>query len=684
MNFKLFICFFICLLFVLPSFQYGILRVEEIWSTNDIPNVKIEDMIITESQIFIDYIEDLSGEGVTVEDVLFSDGSINVPGNLLTCCNVEFKTALFANGGIFADDGAGGFSFTVEDNTGNVDVQGTLGIQGGINVSDNFFVDGRNGDTRIEGILRPNGGVFVNEDALILDIDGQITSSGNVQVVEPVYFGDDIVTSNRVITRVATSTANGGTTFIEAQNAEDAGGNLILEPGDGAVPGNIFLGTDRNSDLFFGRTSLVNTNNGGITEFTGQGSFTGNGGDIFFDGGNSDTVGFGGDIILAPGLSSLDGRPGKLYVGEIGGTTAGHDVTIGRPPLSSGNGGETVFEGQSTLNGDGGNFYLRGGSVASGTGVPGDVILTPGIDGSSSTVIFGKNTATRLNIRRVRVAESGGETIFVGQNGTGGTGGDVYLRGGATGLTTTGGDVYLMPGSTVSGKPGELFLGLETESLYFGRPSVTGVSGTTIIAGQSAIDGSGGDIFFVGGNGISQGGDINILGGTGTGSVGGDVFLAGGDGESQGGELRFRAGNGKQRHGGDIAISSLGGDVTLNTRGTFSDGDIVVGPSAGRFYVDEVPVRIVNADIIVRGGSDSVTISNNPNAVISWNGTPVLKRTQLIPAVRSVNPVSSLTIRTDVSNISLDFDDILQALNQCGHGLVTSVTQPDSVTQQCP
>merc|ERR1712063_140091 len=288
-------CFF-TFLFVASSYQYGILRVEEIWSTMDIPQVKIEDMIIDESQIYIDYIEDLSGEGVTVEDILFSDGSITIPGDFLTCCGVEFLNTLHANRGVFADAGTGSgqFSFTIEDNTGDVFVLTDVRAQGGINASDRFFVDGITGETRVEeGLVRANGGAFVDVDKITLGTDGDIGTAGNVQVAEDVFFGELASTSPRVIGRLETTASNGGSTYLVSQNAAESGGDLILEPGDGNTIGNIFLASNRNTELFFGRTALSNSDNGGRTTIVGQNSFSSNGGDLFFDGGNSGAVGFG-------------------------------------------------------------------------------------------------------------------------------------------------------------------------------------------------------------------------------------------------------------------------------------------------------------------------------------------------------------------------------------------------------
>merc|ERR1712125_287907 len=276
-------------------------------------------------------------------------------------------------------------------------------------------------------------------------------------------------------------------------------------------------------------------------------------------------------------------------------------------------------------------------------------------------VLLGKNTATKLNVRRVPTAASGG---------------DVFIRGGASGVSD-GGDLYLVPGSSSAGKQGQIVLGVSTDALNVRRPDSTGIAGTTTFAGQTAGDGSGGDC-------VTQGGDVIVRGGDGAASLGGDVEILGGDGTTRGGAIIFRAGNGFLRDGGDIIVSSEDGPVILSARGTVNDGIIHVGPAVNRFYVDEVPVRIENGEIIIRGGSDYVTIANDDDRVVSWNGVPVLKDSQVIPVPLADEDPNAITIREDISNLSIDYNNVLEALSQCGHGLVHSVTQPGSILQVCP
>merc|ERR1712137_69453 len=201
----------LCVLFIAPSFQYGILRVEEIWSTEDVLEV-------------------------TVEDTIFDDGSITIPGDFTTCCGIEFKSSLEANLGLFADapNSPEPFSFTIDDNSGDVFILDELRAQGGIVVSDRFFVNGTNGNTRIEeGVLRPNGGVRVSVDRFSIDpATGAIVVTQDAQIADDVYFRELSATSDRTITRFPSVGDNGGATYFIGQDSASQGGDLILQPGD--------------------------------------------------------------------------------------------------------------------------------------------------------------------------------------------------------------------------------------------------------------------------------------------------------------------------------------------------------------------------------------------------------------------------------------------------------------------
>lgn len=643
-------------------------------------------MQIKDSTLEIDYITDLSGEGVTVEDVIFNEGSITIPGDFLTCCGVEFLSALYSNGGIFADAGTGSnqFSFTIEDNTGDVYVLSDVRAQGGINASDRFFVDGISGDTRIEeALLRPNGGIFI-DDTLAFSSLGDIATKGSLQAANDLFFGEFSATSKREISRLFTLEANGGTTYMVGQDAAEVGGDLLLAPGDGADIGDIFLGSSRNSDLFFGRTALASNDAAGQFAIIGQTSFSGNGGDLIFNGGDSGTIGNGGDIIIKPGFSALDGTPGKMIVGSPKLEEADHDLLMGRPTVASGPAGVTTYRGQNTADGVGGNVYIQAGDTNLGTGEPGDVILTAGVAGGVQSIQLGKNTATHLNVRRVPTVTSGGATLFQGQNSTGGAGGDLHFRAGSAAASAEGGVLFLRTGSSITGKSGDIVLGSATDAITISRPQTSNIAliGDTTISGQEGINGVGGDLYLVGGDGLSQGGDVLVIGGESSFAQGGTVAISGGAGVEQGGEIIITAGHGGQRHGGEVSIA--GEQTILSTIGTVSNGNIIAGPAAARFYVDEVQVEIIDEDIVIYGGNDFVTISPNPDAVISWNGVPVLKETQGVAALTSVTAPTLATIRTDVSQLSADYNTIVQALNQCGHGLFISVTEPNTVPQNCP
>merc|ERR1711976_114730 len=165
----------LCLFFT-SALSYGILRAEEIWSNEDTSELRIEEVIIKESDIFVDFIEDVSLNGVTVEGSIFSNGAVNVPGNLTTTAGIKFFSALFANGNIIADNGTdtGDVSFTVEADTGNTFILGEVRAQGGINLEDGLFtMEETTGDTTIaQALLRPNGGINVRDALFTVNTDG--------------------------------------------------------------------------------------------------------------------------------------------------------------------------------------------------------------------------------------------------------------------------------------------------------------------------------------------------------------------------------------------------------------------------------------------------------------------------------------------------------------------------------
>merc|ERR1712137_643393 len=423
-----------------------------------------------------------------------------------------------------------------------------------------------------------------------MGIDGEVFTQGNIHVTNDVYFGAVSSTSTRTITRFPTAKSYGGNTILQGQDASVRGGDLILEPGSGATTvGDIYLGSQRNSDLFFGRSALSSYGNGGIT----------------------------------------------------------------------------TYQGQTTTDGLGGSIYLRAGDVVSGTGNPGDLILTAGLDAANEqTIVFGKATATRLNLRRVETVDAGSATILTGQNTTNGIGGDLRIRAGTSG--TAGGSLYLVPGSSVTGNTGNIVLGVATDALDILRPSITsGTAGLTTISGQDALEGVGGDLFLVGADGLSQGGDVVIEGGFGT-SAGGTVSITSGSG-TVAGEIIMRAGHAFNRNGGEIVITATNAPVTLSTQSVATNtGRIIAGPAAARFYIDEVPVVLEDSLLVVRAGQDVVTIAPNPAGIVLWNGVAVLKETQTLVAELQTAQIPDATqLIAAVNNLSIDLNNVIRTVDQC-------------------
>jgi len=696
--------FLLCLF--TTAFGYGILRAEEIWSNEDTSELHIEEIIIKESDIFVDFIEDVSLNGVTVEGSIFSDGSVTVPGNLTTTAGIKFFSALFANGNIIADNGtdSGEVSFTVEADTGNTFILGEVRAQGGINLEDGLFtMEETTGDTTIaQALLRPNGGINVRNQLFTVNTGGDIYTKGQLHVNDNIYFGTN-AESDRVIQRIPASGPFGGATYLQGQNAPFRGGDLFLEPGDSIVdPGNILIGDTQNRDLFFGRAALTNGLSGGEFTFGGQNSLDGDGGKLYISAGDSSSnVAFGGDIIIAPGLSDGSGVVGEVIIGSTRANSSGYDLIIGRPDLDGGDGGHTVIAGQNSEFGAGGELYFRAGSVRTGYGAPGNLVLSPGDSRNNpeGTIYLGRPLAVSLTIRREVVAPSAGVTVITGQTGLLGKGGDLYFVGGSAGQPTVdfddGGDLYLTPGATLSGEGGKIFVGRSTDPLILGRPTNAGNGRHTIYRGQDGLTGAGGDFYLAAGPGHTSGGDFFLASGTAGFGDSGDITLAAGSSpNSFGGDVYFRAGHGEREIGGDIyinagdSVTAVGGRVIFSAgSGGFGDhGDFIVGPAVRQFYVEQVPVFVEQNLLRITGGQDTLEVQADPDGWLIFNGNVILRSTVPVsftnPDALNINVATTTALNRLVAN----YQNLLQALNTgCdGHGLIILENEVGTIIDPCP
>ena len=673
------LCFFFTF-----SLQYGILRVEEIFSNLDTETIVIEDITIDHSTMYVDYIEDLSSEGVFVEEVLFSDGSITLPRYFTHCCGINFLSALYANGGIFADAGldSGKISFKVEDNTGNTDILGEVHAQGGIVVNDGFFVEKFTGDTTIFARILPNGGITVNENLFTVSpVDGRIVTKENAQFLDDVYFGVS-ATSSRFVSRIDTAANQGGGTYFKGQDALQIGGDIHLCPGNGTERGNIWVGDSNSTPLFFGRSSVSDGTNGGFTVFAGQSSLNGEGGDLFFFAGDSFGFGPGGDIVLAPGKSIGHGTVGKLILGAPNTGELNHDLIVGRPPLVSGDSADTFWAGQSTKRGVGGNTYFKAGSVQTGVGIPGDVIISPGdsVNTNQGFVQLGRPIAASLEVKRFPVSTAAGLTLFTSQSGYNGRGGDLILEAGWAGdlddldrLGFVGGDLFLETGSSTTGEPGRIVLGLPNASLNFRRVPTLATGRFTEITGQDSSRGTGGDLNLWAGNGHTDGGDLWLATGN-----GGDLYIEGGLGGTDGGDVVVKAGGSNRSTGGDILLISgatestnfVGGDISIEAGVGLNNGTIIFGPTINQVYVNQVPIIVTDGDLLIYGGDNLLSFhTDDPESIVRWNGETILRNK--LPVYRIDRVGANLSnLRQRISDVHYYLEALLISVSQCGHNLL--------------
>ena len=713
--------------------QLGVLYVNDIIGNSDFANVLIEQSIINDNSLVTTYINGLvdcatprTPCGVYVEQVNYFDGNVEVPVNLEVFINTTVEGTFYPNGGIFSDAiPNGGYSFLVEDNTGNTGMTGELRLYGGLSADGGVFtVDDVTGQTTVSrALFKPNGGIDVqNGQFTVAKEDGTFFTTSFANVVGDFYLGTS-KSEDRYITRYAASSSYGGDTLLLGQSVEptavignsnqNIGGDIILEPGVGQNRkiGKIILGRQANDNLYFGRPPVdISGTSGGDTTFQGQDSFYGDGGDIVLSSGDSTSAGNGGDIILDVGYSP-SGAHGEIIIGNT--ASPFYDILLYRPSVPQ-NAGSTYISGQSTNAGLAGDLYLRAagivdlnppidpGSLTRLDGTPGDIILSPGNRGYLSTdqeqgdIILGRSTPVDLIVKRFPVLENnvaaGDTTIQAVTSSINGNGGSLFLQAGDAGNGGNGGDVYLKNADTAA------FVG--SNNIYWGnelnanrplivqRASSRGAGGSTSILGQESVSSNGGTLEIVTGYGSINAGNLNVKAGAGTKDDGGSITFTGGDGNQNGGLVTFAAGSSAAGAAGGITLTSgsasiaqpgtKAGNIYLNAGSGATLGDVQI-LNARNALLSTTSVTLFDYLEIVSSSQDDIIIQANPESVVSYNGQTLLK-----DRIFNVQQVPNVFLNYVVGQEPLDFplvavqqmqylqdtvQNLINTLSQCGHGL---------------
>ena len=711
-------------LLIACSQQLGVLYVNDIIGNSDFANVLVEQSIINDNSLVTTYINGLvdcntprTPCGVYVEQVNYFDGNVEVPRNLEVFINTTVEGTFYPNGGIFSDAiPNGGYSFLVEDNTGNTGMTGELRLYGGLNADNGAFtVDDVTGQTTVSrALFKPNGGIDVqNGQFTVAKEDGTFFTSSFANVEGDFYLGTS-KSEDRYITRFPASSSYGGDTYLLGQSVPlsansgnpNTGGDIILEPGVGQNKqiGKIILGRQANDNLYFGRPPVdISGTSGGTTTFQGQNSYFGDGGDIILSSGDSTSGGNGGDIILDVGYSET-GAHGEIILGNT--VAPFYDIYLYRPSVNT-NAGSTFISGQSTNAGLAGDLYLRAAGISSLSplfnplsGTPGDIILSPGDMTSSSTdqgdIVLGRATPVDLIVKRYPVFDTGigGATriqAVVATNNVG-NGGSLYLQAGDAGNGGNGGDVYLKNGDTAfSTGTNNIYWGTETltnQPLTVQRAPSRGAGGSTNILGQESFSSNGGILELRGGGGSVTGGAIDIQAGTGGLDDGGSITFTGGDGNQNGGLVTFVAGSSTGGTAGSISITSgsastavgstaVAGDIYLNAGSGSALGDVQI-LNARNFNINSNSVTLFDYLQLISSSGDDLVIQANPESVVSYNGQTILKdRIFNVQQVPNVNLVYTVPEPADFPLVAVQqmqflqdtVQNLINTLSQCGHGL---------------
>merc|ERR1711976_518389 len=244
-----------------------------------------------------------------------------------------------------------------------------------------------------------------------------------------------------------------------------------------------------------------------------------------------------------------------------------------------------------------------------------------------------------------------------------------------------GGDLILRPGQSGAGStnPGRIVLGQIDEELDIVREDNTITGGTsTNIYGQTSTLGNGGDLTFTAGSGASTGGELEFRAGGGD-VDGGGIRITAGNGNVAGGDIEILPGNGRFT-GGSVNIRA--GDANTNPgsvvlragTGTAGFGNVVIEYSEN-FRVLEGNVIIQNGDLVLSNGQTSevrFTASSPSDGIIFYNNEKILtsRIDNVIFPPDECKITSLVDSTTQIESLTNSLQSLLNALGQCGHGLI--------------
>merc|ERR1712000_727887 len=678
-----------------PLDKYGILYVNEIVANIDTFTVQIEDSFVEDNTLTIDIIEEWSGNGINTEGIFLINGDAEVFDYFLVHPPTTWAGELYANGGIHADKpNENFFSFLVEDNTGDTSISGLLTVDGGVFVEDGTFtIAAGSGETTVrDARFNANGGIAVNDDAFTVNPEGDVYIDSTLHILQDVILGDS-TTEDFFVRRIKTDHQDGGDTIISAQDGVSTGGNLWIVPGyendctTGCRDGSIFVGSVNNDNVRVKRPQV--SADGSMTTFQGQTSPNSEGGD-------------GGDLIVIPGLSG-NGNHGSIYFGTNEDGLSDFDLTIGRPSLVSGAGGDTFFKGQSTQNGDAGDLNILSGQGPNGSAlrlIPGDANGDYTLE-EQGDIILGNPDSADLSIVRSESNVSAGPTFFVGQESTGEEGGDVFLAAGSAHGNGNGGNLYLAPGSNPespgqSGVPaGDIFIGDLVENLVLTRQPRDGGGLDTYIVGQNGTSSQGGDVFLTAGSGGTFGGTVSLRGGSElldtddydfAFPIGGDVIVESGTGAVDGGDILLTS-----NIGGSVSIETddiNAGSIFINAGSGSTLGDVQIGDTSAGVLIADANLVIENSYLEIQEGAERIIFRADPTNILEYNGKTILRSVSDYPV--PVVPSDRIEVDDDLefsltalrmAQLQNSLEILVNALSQCQHGLFRTLDEfgvPDS------
>jgi len=211
----------------------------------------------------------------------------------------------------------------------------------------------------------------------------------------------------------------------------------------------------------------------------------------------------------------------------------------------------------------------------------------------------------------------------------------------------------------------------------------------TYFIGQNSAANDGGDYNIISGSGGTNSGNTNIFAGAGTDNVGGDIEFSSGDGLLNGGFFGIIAGTAINNTGSDVTFSAgdsntilgLAGNIYLNAGSGGVLGSVTVASAASVGIIAQIFVSNSFLELQDEVTGDELLFQADSSSIIEFNGFTIIRSLADFPVLYPDTgiAVDANTQYSEMRKLQNSFNTLLNDLGQCQHGLIQTF-KADGVT----